>query len=174
MCFLQVITTKYGVFCKNKRVLWFYAKQAPTYGVMCYFLLSFGLRSNLFPTATKTPWETELAGLTKLLPRPPSFSPDHPSPICSLCSSCRRPHRKSRALTRPGSHLAARRDRPSWRLYLCAALEDWARCLTLRFTDLARWSEKGNGGSERTASIAMDGGLEQRRGGGSGRAVRFR
>jgi hypothetical protein len=37
-CFLQVITTKYGVLCKNKHMLWFYAKQAPTHGVMCYFL----------------------------------------------------------------------------------------------------------------------------------------
>jgi hypothetical protein len=38
MCFLQVITTKYSVLCKNKRMLWFYTKQAPIYGVMCYFL----------------------------------------------------------------------------------------------------------------------------------------
>jgi hypothetical protein len=38
MYFLQVITTKYGVLYKNKRMLWFYAKQAPTYGVMCYIL----------------------------------------------------------------------------------------------------------------------------------------
>jgi hypothetical protein len=38
MCFVQVITTKCGVLCKNKHMLWFYAKQAPTCGVICYFL----------------------------------------------------------------------------------------------------------------------------------------
>jgi hypothetical protein len=40
MYFVQVITTKYGVLCKNKykHMLWFYAKQTPTYGVTCYFL----------------------------------------------------------------------------------------------------------------------------------------
>jgi hypothetical protein len=38
MSFVQVITTKYGVLCKNKRMLWFHAKQAPTSGVRGYFL----------------------------------------------------------------------------------------------------------------------------------------
>jgi hypothetical protein len=35
---MQVITTKYGVLCKNKHMLWFCAKQTPTCGVICYFL----------------------------------------------------------------------------------------------------------------------------------------
>jgi hypothetical protein len=38
MCFVQVITIKYGILCKNKRMLWFCAKQAPTSGVRCYIL----------------------------------------------------------------------------------------------------------------------------------------
>jgi hypothetical protein len=39
MCFAEVITTKRGVLCKNKHMLWFYAKQAPTCDVICYFFL---------------------------------------------------------------------------------------------------------------------------------------
>jgi hypothetical protein len=36
--FCATITIKYGVLCKNKTWLWFCAKHAPTYGVMCNFL----------------------------------------------------------------------------------------------------------------------------------------
>jgi hypothetical protein len=56
MCFLQVITTKYGVFCKNECMLWFYAKQAPTYGVMCYFLRR---RGRLGPPAEEVGMDPE-------------------------------------------------------------------------------------------------------------------
>jgi hypothetical protein len=36
--FLAKITGKYGVMCKTNCNLWFYAKDSPTTGVMCYFL----------------------------------------------------------------------------------------------------------------------------------------
>jgi hypothetical protein len=36
--FLAKITGKHGVLCKTNYNLWFYAKDSPTTGVMCYFL----------------------------------------------------------------------------------------------------------------------------------------
>jgi hypothetical protein len=36
--FFATITEKCGVWCKTKCNLWFYAKESPTTGVMCYFL----------------------------------------------------------------------------------------------------------------------------------------
>jgi hypothetical protein len=36
--FLAKIIGKYGVLCKTNCNLWFYAKDSPTTGVMCYFL----------------------------------------------------------------------------------------------------------------------------------------
>jgi hypothetical protein len=38
MCSLQTIKAKCGVPCNNKPLLWFFAKKAPTIGVICYFL----------------------------------------------------------------------------------------------------------------------------------------
>jgi hypothetical protein len=39
MCYVQRIKAKYGVPCNNKPLLWFLAKEAPTSGVIWYFLL---------------------------------------------------------------------------------------------------------------------------------------
>jgi hypothetical protein len=38
MCSVQRIKTKCGVLCNNKPLLWFFAKEAPTNGVIRYFL----------------------------------------------------------------------------------------------------------------------------------------
>jgi hypothetical protein len=35
---VQRIKAKYGVPCNNKPLLWFFAKEAPTSGVICNFL----------------------------------------------------------------------------------------------------------------------------------------
>jgi hypothetical protein len=35
---MQRINVKFGVPCNNKPLLWFFAKEAPTSGVISYFL----------------------------------------------------------------------------------------------------------------------------------------